>query len=88
MDLYLATSASIHFSTFWITWDIVEVLKSHSSQKIDDPREKAATCQQYPRPANENRELRQLDYLVVLKVVLHKNNLFFRRSQKLIKMCL
>ena len=56
MDLYLASSARIHFSVFWITWDIVEVLKLHSGQKIDDPRK---------NPATRERNPRQLDYFCI-----------------------
>ena len=48
MDLYLATSARIHFSVFLITWDILEALniafqtKNLSPAKnTRDPRTKA-----------------------------------------------
>ena len=51
MDLYLTTSARLHFSMFLITWDMVEVLELHSGKKF-------TTHEKSPRPANETRDSR------------------------------
>ena len=79
MFLYLATSARVHFSVFWITWDDSgtqghsDSLKITFRTKIDDPQKLPATRGQNPRPATREQNPRHVnetrDNLPILLIV-------------------